>query len=40
MERNNGDDKPYFMDQDLLDMMNLKKEKDETALIKKISHVQ
>ena len=39
MECNNGDDKPYFMDQDLLDPMNLKKE-DETAIIKEISDVQ
>ena len=33
-ERNNGKDKPYFMDQDLLDLTDLKNEKgEETALV-------
>ena len=40
MERNNGEDKPYFVDQDLLDLINLKEEEDEIALIEEVSHVQ
>ena len=38
VERNNGKDKPYFMDQDLLDLMKLKNERgkeEETALVEK-----
>lgn len=27
-ERNNGKDRPYFMDEDLLDVMNFKNEED------------
>ena len=38
VERNNGKDKPYFMDQDLLDLMKLKNERgkeEETELVEK-----
>ena len=40
MERNNGKDKPYFMDQDLLDLMNLKNNENEETPLVKASHIQ
>ena len=40
MERNNGKDKPYFVDQDLLDLINLKNEEGEEEEIEEILNIQ
>lgn len=40
MERNNGRDKPYFVDQDLLDLINLKNEEGEEEAMEEILNIQ
>ena len=43
MECNNGKDKPYFMDEELMDLMKLKNEEGEgekSPLVKETSHIQ